>query len=354
MQPGPGFGAPPASTAPVGPASRARRLGAWGVDAALLLTVAVLLGMMTWGRLNNIVDGVWGQVLGATGGLLLSGGDVRRAAADFGMSIWRDVVTAITQALLLLVLIELLYRFAAERFAGRTLGKLVVDLRVASTGTARRRVFLRALVTTAGGTGLYAAAWILLLHGQFLFALLTWLAAVAVLLANGLPALAGARRRTLADRAGRTIVVPVGAYRRAAETAAQGAGAAWTGAQQAGRAVRDNAARIAQDDRMRRALESERARQIQDLGRQSAAKVRDAMDGDQVRRAREAGRRLGDRLRGARSGTAPNERPAPQPGAPAPPVPPALPPPEPRYGPYPQQQAQPWRPPPAPPGRDHR
>lgn len=349
--------------APADAAPRARRLAAGGIDAALLLGVAILLGMMTWGRLNGVLgDGLWGRALSATGGLLLSGGDVKGAAADFGMGIWQDIVNAITQALLLLVLIELLYRFAAERLTGRTLGKVVLDLRVESAGPGGPRAFRRALVTTAGCTGLYCVAWVLLLQGLFLFSLLTWLAAVGVFVANGLPALAGARRRTLADLAGGTAVVPAGGYRRAAKAARQGAGAAWTGTQAAGRAVRGNAGRLAQDDRVRRALESGQARHVQDLGRQSAARVRGAMGGERARRAQEAaaeaGKRIGGRLRGVRSDRQ------------AAPEPPALPAPEPHYDPYPQQnpyaqqnqqpqqpqqnqqpqqQAQNWWPPPAPP-----
>ncbi|SNT14831.1 RDD family protein [Actinomadura meyerae] len=330
----------PASAA----APRGRRLAAWAIDTALLVGAAVLLGMMTWGRLNGLLgEGLWGDVLSATGGLLLSGGDVQKAAEDFGVSLWRDVVGAVEQALLLLVLIEFLHQFAGQALAGRTIGKGILDLRVDGAKTAKSRALGRSLVTTAGGTGLYCTAWILLLHGLFFFALVTWLAAVAVFLANSAPALVGARRRTLADLLAGTALVRADAYRRAAEAARAGAVAAWDGTQAAGQAagqaVRDNAARLAQAEQVRRAVESERARQLQDLGRQSADRVRGAVTGERARQAQDAGRRIGGRLKSAyRDRRAGRDTPETLPPAPQHP---ALPAPQPHYDPYPQAQYDP-------------
>ncbi|MUN41256.1 RDD family protein [Actinomadura litoris] len=262
---------------------RGRRLAAWTIDAALMAGVAALLGTMTWGRLHGLlVDGLWGKALGAVGGLVLTGGDVQKAAEDFGLGIWNSIVTDIEQALLLLVLTELLYQFAAQAFAGRTLGKAALDLRVTSGAgrPAKARALRRALVTTAGSSGLYCTAWFLLLEGMFFLAVLVWLAALAVFAANSAPALVGARRRTLADLAAGTAVVRARSYRRAAELAVQGAGIAWDGTQAAGqvagRAVRENAARVAQAESVRRALDSERARQVQDMGKRLGGRLNDA------------------------------------------------------------------------------
>ncbi|MGH3240573.1 MAG: hypothetical protein ACRDNL_09335 [Spirillospora sp.] len=339
--------------------SPGRRFAAWGIDTGLLAGAAVLLSVMTWGRLNGILqDGLWGQVWSAVWGLLLSGGDVQGAAEDFGLSIWRTVVSDIQQALLLLVLIEFLHQFAGQAFAGRTAGKAVLDLRVENARTAKSVALRRALTTTAGGTGLYCLAWILLLHGVFFLALLTWTLAVGVLVANSVPVLFGGRRRTLADVVAGTVVVPASGYRRAAEYAAHGAGRAWAGTrstgQAAGHAVRDQAARLNAEDRVRRAMESDRARQAQqraqegarqaqELGRRSAAKMRDAAQSERAQQLQDKGKRLGGRLKNAYT-----DRRAPRQESPAPPTtpppmpPPAIPPPAPHYDPYtqPDQHAQ--------------
>ncbi|WP_433232075.1 hypothetical protein [Actinomadura formosensis] len=289
---------------------------AWGLDTALLVGAALLLAMMTWGRLNGLLgDGLWGDALSAAGGLLLTGGDVQKAAEDFGMGLWQDVVGAVEQALLLLVLVEFLHQFAGLAWTGRTLGKAVLDLRLDNTAATKSRAFRRSLATTAGGTGLYCTAWILLLHGLFFFAVLTWLAAVAVFLANSAPALVGPRR-TLADLVAGTTLVRAGGYRRAAQAARQGAAVVWDGTQAAGQvagqaagqAVRDNAARLAQAERVQRALQSDRTRQVQDMGRRFGGRLKNA---------------YGER-RAAR------ERPA----IPPEPEPPAIPPPAPHYDPY--------------------
>ncbi|GAA4225492.1 hypothetical protein GCM10022254_07430 [Actinomadura meridiana] len=339
--PPPAVPGPPPAVAQGFAAARGRRFAAWSIDATALAVVAFFLGVMTWGRLNGILnDGLWDQVLSGIWGLLLSGGDIEAAAENFGMSIWHSVVGAIEQALILLVLVEFLHQFAGQALAGRTLGKTVLDLRVGNVQPAMKvkpavsRVLRRAALTTAGGTGLYCVAWILLLHGMFFVAVLAWMTAVSVFVANSVPALFGARR-TLADRAAGTVVVPAHTYRRAAEFARQGAGRAWAGTQAAGYAVRDQAARLATEDRMR---------QAQDLGRRSAAKMRDAAQGERARQAQDVGKRLGGRIKGAYT----DRKSAQRPPEPPPGQPPAIEPPLPDYGPVvqPDQQrpAQHWAP----------
>ncbi|MCO5995470.1 RDD family protein [Actinoallomurus rhizosphaericola] len=312
-----------------------RRLAAWAVDTLLLWGAAVLLAVVTWGRLHGqLVDDLPFKAVSAAGGLLVSGGDVHKAAADFGTGLWDTFASDVEQALVLLVVIQLLYQFALNAWLGRTLGKAAADLRVRTVAGDGSRpgmasAFRRALVTTAGGTGLYCLAWILLLEGLFLFALAAWLLAVAVFVATGLPALFGGRR-TLADLLAGTTVVRAHTYQRVAATARQGAALARDGAQAAGQAARDaareQAARLAQTDALRRALDSQRAHQARDMGR-----------------------RLGGRLRNTyRERSAGEAPPFPAPGAPA------LPPPRPRYDPllgsYDGQSPQArYVPPPAPP-----
>ncbi|WP_019632127.1 RDD family protein [Actinomadura atramentaria] len=310
---GPPVHAPPPRASESAP--RGRRLLAWAIDSGVLLVVAALLGGVTWARLQAYAaEDVPHKAWAAGVALLLSGGDVGKAVAEFGAGVWGAVVAMVDEALLLLVLVELLHQFAAAAWTGRTVGKAAADLRVrrAADPDARpgkARALRRALVATASGTGLYALAWALLLEGLFVPAVLLWLIAVAFFLANGVPALVG-RRRTLADRAGGTVVLRARTYRRAVAAARQGAVRAQAGAQ----AVQGNAARLA-----RQAAESDRARRLHELGRQSADRVRDAAAGERARRLQDGGRRLGGRARDAyrkRRGE----------------TQPALPPPQPPYG----------------------
>jgi hypothetical protein len=327
-------------------APRARRLLAWSIDSGILLVVALLLAAMTWGRLQSYVaEDLPHKAWSAGIELLLSGGSVQKAAGELGAGVWGSFVAIVEQGLLLLVLAELLLQFAGTAWLGRTVGKAAMDLRVGHSAVpakpGKARAARRALVTTASGSGLYALAWVLLLEGLFFFAVLLWLLAIAVFLANSLPALVGRRRRTLADLVGGTVVVRAGGYQRAAAAARQGAVVAWDGAQAAGQVVgqaaRDNAARLAQHDRVRQAIESDQAERLRELGRASAGKLREAAASERAQQVQDAGKRLGGRVKDAyrerRAGRA-VERPA-QPSLPPPP--PALPPPPPVM---PQQQYQ--------------
>ncbi|MFI6519218.1 RDD family protein [Spirillospora sp. NPDC050679] len=344
----PAYGPPPQHAAapppPDAPPARSRRLAAWSIDAALLAVIAGLLAAATWGRLQEQLAGdVTQSVSGAVFGLFASGGDVGKAAGEVGGQVWGNVTAAIQQALLLLVLAELLHQFAGTAWKGRTLGKALLDIRVrpakatadAPSGPGKGRAARRALASTVSGTGLYALAWVLLLEGLFFLALMMWLAAVTLFTANALPTLAGKRRRSLADRVAGTAVVPARSYQRAAQAVRQGANVAWDGTQAGVQAARDNAARLAASDRLRQARESERARQAQELaqraGRQTAERIRGAMDGDRGRQAQEAGKKLGGRLKNAYKDRRPGQ-PADQPAA-QPPAQPALPPPQPYLNP---------------------
>ncbi|KAB2371670.1 RDD family protein [Actinomadura montaniterrae] len=330
-------------------APRGRRLLAWSIDSGILLVVALLLAAMTWGRLQSYVaEDLPHKAWSAGIELLLSGGSVQKAAGELGAGVWGSFVAIVEQGLLLLVLAELLLQFAGTAWLGRSVGKAAMDLRVGHSAVpakpGKARAARRALVTTASGSGLYALAWVLLLEGLFFFAVLLWLLAIAVFLANSLPALVGRRRRTLADLVGGTVVVRAGGYQRAVAAARQGAVVAWDGAQAAGQvagqAARDNAARLAQHDRVRQAIESDQARRLQELGRQSAGKLREVAASERAQQVQDAGKRLGGRVKDAyrerRAGRAVE-----QPAQPAlPPPPPALPPPPPAMPqqPYEQQQ----------------
>ncbi|GAA4629901.1 hypothetical protein GCM10023196_053120 [Actinoallomurus vinaceus] len=376
-----------------GAAPRVRRLTAWGIDTGLLWGAAVLLAMLTWARLHGyVVNDLPRKALSATGGLLLSGGDVEKAATDFGTGVWATFVGDVEQAFVLLIAIQVLYQFAGHAWLGRTLGKAAMDLRVrAAVGDAAKagkaRAFRRALVTTTGGTGLYCLAWILLLESQFVLALATWMFSVGVFAANSLPALFGGRRRTLADLLAGTAVVRARTYERAVAAARQGADRAWGGAQTAGQvawdgaqaagqvardgaqaagqiawdgaqaasqvawdgaqaagqvardAAREQAARIAQSDHVRRVVESERAQRVQGMGRRLGGRIKDAY------RERATGRSPQEASPLPDASPAPARQEAPPPPdpiaparqeAPQPPDPgptPALPPPRPRFDP---------------------
>ncbi|GAB3980403.1 hypothetical protein GCM10029978_078370 [Actinoallomurus acanthiterrae] len=363
---------------PDGAAPRVRRLTAWGIDTALLWGAAVLLAMLTWARLHGyVMDDLPGKALSATGGLLLSGGDVEKAATDFGTGVWTTFVGDVEQALVLLIAIQVLYQFAAHAWLGRTLGKAAMDIRVraAADGDAagKARAFRRALVTTAGGTGLYCLAWMLLLESQFVLALATWMLSAGVFAANSLPALFGGRRRTLADLLAGTAVVRARTYERAVAAARQGAEQAWDGAQAAGQiawdgaqaagqvaregaqavghvawdgaqaagqvardAAREQAARIAQSDHVRRVVESERAQRVQGMGRRLGGRIKNAYQERAAGRSpQEAPPLPNPNTAPARDGAPPFPDPATG-REEAPPIPdpgpaPALPPPRPRY-----------------------
>ncbi|MEU9845529.1 hypothetical protein AB0C69_40710, partial [Actinomadura sp. NPDC048032] len=149
----------------------------------------------------------------------------------------------------------------------------------------------------------------------------------------------GARQHALGGEVDRllagTSLVRADGYRRAAQAARQGAVIAWDGTQAAGQvagqAVRENAARLAQAESMQRALQSERARQMQDLGRRSAARMQDAVQSERAQQVGQAGKRVGGRLRNAYQDRRSARR-----QLPPQPEQPALPPPAPHYDPYAQ------------------
>ncbi|MDT0266835.1 RDD family protein [Streptomyces sp. DSM 44915] len=250
-----------------------RRIVAWLVDFSLVLVVATLLGTFTFQRISAMLTDAPGLAETGVWKVVTSGGDLGDAGRALGESLWNRSVRAVQQGFGLLVLAVFLYQFLALAFAGTTLGKGLVGLRVAGAreprpGTeapgpwrpSRRQAAVRAAVTTVADTALLALACVLLMAGAFLAAGFVLVLAVVVYLANAIPALVG-RRRSLADRFAGTRVHGGLLGATAAATArytAQGGRAAWQAAQ-----------RVAESERTRAVIG--RGRQLIPGGRPASA-----------------------------------------------------------------------------------
>ncbi len=197
-----------------------RRLLAWLVDFALVVTVAVLLGVFTFHRISGEVTsiglagaGVW-DVLG-------SHGDVPGAAENIGLRLWHTAVRDVEQAFVGLTVFAFLYQFASVLWMRRTLGKALMGLRVTAiepVPPGRRRAAVRAGVTAVTDVGLYALACCLLLEGDFVVAWLCWLLSGLIFLCNAVPTLFGTGR-SVADRIAGTSVTGVQLYQSVANAA---------------------------------------------------------------------------------------------------------------------------------------
>lgn len=210
------FGPPPAGAEsmpdgrPV--AAVGRRAIAWCVDFGLMTAVAGGLGAVTYQRILSPLSGV--KASSGVWAAVSSGGDIAGVAADSGSALWWIIVGLVIQAFAALVLVQLVYQAVALSWTGRTLGKVLVDIRVVPAvpvpgpvpgGLPRGRAFRRAVVTTLTDTGLFAVACCLLVIGEFALFVACWLVAVVAFWVNALPAVA--RRRTLADVVAGTTVV---------------------------------------------------------------------------------------------------------------------------------------------------
>ncbi|RMI39037.1 RDD family protein [Streptomyces triticirhizae] len=245
-----------------------RRVSAWLVDYALVITVAVLLGILTFNRISAMLGDVEGLAGTGVWKVVTSDGDLAEAGQALGESLWRRSIRAVRQGFGLLVLCVFLYQFLALAFAGTTLGKALLGLRVSPVAGAagevrrptRRAAAVRAAVTTVADVGLLSLACCLLLSGVFLAAGVVLVLTVVAYLANAIPALVGARR-SLADRFAGTRVHGGLIGTTAALTArytAQGGRAAWQAAQ-----------RVAESERTRAVLG--RGRQLLPQGRRESA-----------------------------------------------------------------------------------
>ena len=107
----------------------------------------------------------------------------------------------------MLIVATFLYQWVCLSFAGRTIGKGLLALRV--TPSAPRRAAVRAFITTAADVGVYAVACILLIEQQYVQSVAVWGLAVIVFFLNALPVFSPTRR-SLADRLAGTAVTVLG------------------------------------------------------------------------------------------------------------------------------------------------
>jgi uncharacterized RDD family membrane protein YckC len=310
----PGYGTalrkPPSPPAADGdPAPRGQRIASWAIDAGIILVIAVILGVSAVENLqSSVATRVAVGVPETVYGLLFSGADVEQAAEDVGGTVWRAIVSTVQRTILLIILIEAAYHFAMVAWKGRTVGRLVTDLQVrrvkrvhapkeapasrwkairAVTGPGVLPSLARALATVAAGSGLYGAAWIILIHGGFGLAFLTWLAAVGLLVANIIAAMVGGRR-TVGDVIAGTVVVRTLNYAKAAAAAERARAAVQASGQVAAQVGRESAERVAQ---------SQTVRQLKETGANWRDQVKAS---DSGRRLGKAGQDLATRVKGVK------------------------------------------------------
>ncbi|MFF4499365.1 RDD family protein [Streptomyces sp. NPDC001401] len=184
-----------------------RRAVAWFIDFALVLTLASLLGVLTFHRIAALVTDVPGLAIHGGFDLLTSRGNVVGASEQLGLSLWDKAVLDVEEAFGVLIVATFLYQWGCLALAGRTVGKGLLGLKV--TPSAPRRTAVRAAVTTAADIAVYAVACMLLIEGHFVLSVLVWAVAVVVFLLNALPVLSPTRR-SLADRLAGTAVTALG------------------------------------------------------------------------------------------------------------------------------------------------
>lgn len=280
---------PPAPAVPLPGAWR--RIAARGVDVALLLLVFSVLATITvQGISDRFANVMPGRVFGAVTEVLLSGGDVGAAADDLGDAAWRMVVSRVQTSILILIGVHLAYETAANLWQGRTVGRMVFDLRL--VGLSRPRVgvgqaLVRALVTVVCTGGLYGLAWIALLHGGFGGGFALWLLSVGALVVYVVLALVGRGRRSLGDLVAGTRTVPAGVYAAAGRAVFQAAQSGTAAAHAAAEAARRGAAQRAQQIPMQQmretggrwvsnAVESEQGKRIRKLGASAKERAEEA------------------------------------------------------------------------------
>ncbi|MFI6055341.1 RDD family protein [Streptomyces violascens] len=179
----------------------ARRAAAWSVDFALVLVAAYAIGVHTVHQITDVWDNA--PELGLSSWQIITGdGSAIDKAGHVAASLWQQVVTAVIQGFLILACTTFLYHWSTLAFAGRTLGKAAVGLRITPRTPARAAA--RALVTTIADVGGFSFACCLLVSGHLVWSVFAWLGAVAFFWFNALSAYSG---RTVADRVAGTTVV---------------------------------------------------------------------------------------------------------------------------------------------------
>ncbi|MEY9948584.1 RDD family protein [Kitasatospora sp. GAS1066B] len=220
---------PVAGLAAVAPRTGVFRRGfAWLVDFAVVLGLAMLLGVLTFHRIGAMLISVPGLAGQSVWQLIKSRGNYVGAGEGLGLSLWHSAISDVQQGFVALVLLTFLYQFATLALAGRTLGKALFGLRVHGAaphglrrGLHRRPAAIRGAVTTVADIGCFAAACCALAAGAFVLAAVLWAVALLVFWVNALPALAG-ERRSVADRLSGTRVGAVAVLQPAAAFAQQG------------------------------------------------------------------------------------------------------------------------------------
>jgi hypothetical protein len=257
-----------------------RRMLAWLLDFALVVVVAVLLGILTFHRIGGLITDV--PELASLGAwqFLTSGGHLLDVADQLRVSLWDSAVLYVQEAFVALVLSTFAYQFTTLALTNRTLGKLLFGLRVCGVEPGRlvrRRAAIRAAVTTLADVGCFAVACCALVGGSFAVSVLCWVIAVAVFWANAFPALLGSGR-SLADHLAGTTVGNITLPRPSWEAAQQGVQQAVdlgrTGAR-GGRAAWENVVQsaqgggqtIARHEAVRRVVDSEMSRTVAGKGR---------------------------------------------------------------------------------------
>ncbi|MGC8918214.1 RDD family protein [Streptomyces sp. PG2] len=274
------------------PPGKGRRLAAWLVDFALVITAAVLLGFLTAQRISALTTDVTGLAGSGVWHIVTSHGDLGGTAGRMGTSVWSSVVLYVREAFAALVVLTFAYQFAALALTHRTLGKLLLGLRVSGLRPGRlgyRRAAVRAAVTTVADVGCFAVACCALVGGDLVFSVLCWTVAVAVFWLNALPVPVG-RRCSLADRFAGTVVATVALPRPDWETAQQGvrqavdlgrAGArggqaAWGNVVRSAQAAQAGGQRIAGHEAVRRVVDSDLSRAATDRGRAALGRAKAA------------------------------------------------------------------------------
>ena len=240
-----------------------RRVAARSIDIGLALGVAAVIVAISHWRITELIT-TWPEYaeLGVRGALGWEG-EVIETGRVVGLQALDDVRPIVVQGFVALVVVVLAYHLTALLWRDRTLGHLVLDLRVrdaVSAGLGRSRAVRRALTSAVLDIGVYVAAWLALVSGRFVLGATLWVIAVAVLLIDAMLA-CGPAHRSLTDRLSGTAVERADLHRRSLAL------------------VRDGAAPVARQSVV-----------------VSADAARRALDSGTGRRARAAGARLGNRL----------------------------------------------------------
>lgn len=208
-------------------ASMARRVLGWMIDYALVMVPGTTLVVLALAALVQGLPGYVGAVAADVGwsGLMKL---ITHAGTGFGgigtaaSSEWISFALPLIVAILFVPLLQFGYQSVLLAWRGRTIGKMITDTSVVTTGSdtprlKRRLALRRAFITTFLETGLLSVALVVIAIGGFAIGALVWGIAVVAFWINALTLL-GPRRRTLVDRVSGTSVVRRGLY---AQVAAQ-------------------------------------------------------------------------------------------------------------------------------------